>query len=58
MEELKTSEEWSKIYSDWIVIDPDGWDRLNYDYSWKEELITITEYRKRLSSSTIMSVSV
>ena len=32
----KTSEEWS-IFPYPKVIDPDGWDRKNYDYSWKEE---------------------
>lgn len=29
------------------VLDPDGWDRKNYDYSWNEELITLEEYKNR-----------
>ena len=34
------------------VIDPDGWDRKNFDYSWKEEKITLEEYEARRSQST------
>ena len=34
------------------VLDPDGWDRKNYDYSWKEEKITLEEYEARRSQST------
>lgn len=29
----KTSEEWQSIFPYPKVIDPDGWDRKNYDYS-------------------------
>lgn len=49
---LKTSEEWSKNI-EIIVIDPDGWDRSNFQYSWFEEKITKTEFRNRLNNSTI-----
>lgn len=38
-----------------MVLDPDGWDRKNFDYSWNEELITLGEYKERLSKSTCMS---
>lgn len=55
MEELKTSQEWyEQLYPDhkMIIMDPDGWDRSNYDYSFKEEKITIGEFNKRLLNST------
>lgn len=48
----KTSEEWQSIFPDPKVLDPDGWDRKNYDYSWKEEKITLEEYETRRSHST------
>jgi len=51
MSELKTSEEWQKLCKI-EVLDPDGWDRRNYQYSWHEELITRNEFEKRLGSST------
>ena len=51
MLELKTSDEWQKLCHV-IVYDPDGWDRKNYDYSWKEEKITREEFEKRLMIST------
>lgn len=50
---LKTSEEWleeKKI----IILDPDGWDRKNYQYSFNEEKITEKEFNKRVMYSTIM----
>jgi hypothetical protein len=47
----KTSEEWQKECNV-IILDPDGWDRKNYDYSWKEELITKSEFEKRMCIST------
>ena len=52
MEELKTSAEWVKGYNVHIL-DPDGWDRKNYNYSFNEEKITRKEFEKRLIFSTI-----
>lgn len=52
-EELKTSEEWSKNEEGLTVLDPDGWDRDNFQYSWHEEKITYSEFNKRLLHSTI-----
>lgn len=53
---LRTSEDWQKlvqaVYPDFFVMDPDGWDRRNYQYSWHEELITQEEFEKRLGAST------
>lgn len=51
-EAVKTSEEWQKQFNEIVVLNPDGWDRKNYDYSWYEEKITFTEYNRRRSQST------
>ncbi len=55
-QKLKTSEEWQKE-SNIIVLDPDGWDRKNYQYSWHEELINKKEFEKRVITSTIESLA-
>jgi hypothetical protein len=61
--ELKTSEEWYPIVQkqweefenkQFIIYDPDGWDRKNYQYSWHEELITEEEFSNRVFQSTCM----
>jgi len=52
----KTSQEWYELIPKeykLVILDPDGWDRSNCEYSWLEELITIEEFNKRLNSSTI-----
>ena len=46
----KCSDEWCKEEKI-LVMDPDGWDRTNYDESWAEE-ITLAEFNKRVSVST------
>lgn len=50
----KTSEEWSKsgILKGSTILDPDGWDRRNFEYSWYQELITEKEFQHRASYST------
>lgn len=48
----KPSSEWIKEV-EYTVLDPDGWDRLNFEYSWYEEEITLDEFNKRVFSSTI-----
>jgi len=50
-----TSEKWQELYPNPQVLDPDGWDRINYDYSWKEEHISYEEYHRRLMLSTCMN---
>lgn len=50
-EDLRTSEEWQKICRI-KILDPDGWDRKNYSYSWNEEKITREEFEKRMANST------
>ncbi len=51
---LLTSEVWQLIYPYPKVLDPDGWDRQNYQYSWYEERITYEEYFNRISKSTVI----
>ena len=55
MEDIKkTSEQWSKeIKMEVKVLDPDGWDRANWEYSYYQEQITETEYRRRVAMSTV-----
>lgn len=55
--EKKTSQQWyDEIPKDFgfIIYDPDGWDRSNYEYSFNEELITKEEFLKRVTSSTCL----
>ncbi len=50
----KTSNQWYKHLEDKIkIIDPDGWNRKNFDYSWFYEEITWDEFINRLIKSTI-----
>jgi len=54
--ELKTSKEWFDSVKDEMklqILDPDGWDRSNFNYSFYEEKINSVEFFKRLSISTI-----
>jgi len=52
-EKLRTSEEWMELdFSELSIIDPDWWDRENFDISWNE-LITEKEFEKRLCASTV-----
>ena len=52
---LKTSEEWLSIYKDMgggrVIVDPDGWDREDFDASWAEK-ITWQEFMLRFARST------
>lgn len=52
----KTSEQWynqvREFSPNYHIMDPDGWDRTNYDFSFKEELITYDEFVKRSMYST------
>jgi len=52
----KTSKEWYKKYkkkNGLEILDPDGWDRKNFDYSFNKELITEEEFEDRMMCSTI-----
>jgi len=48
----KSSEEWHKeICPDVVIMDPDGYDRNNFENSWNEK-ITREEFERRLAMST------
>lgn len=53
-ETRKTSEQWYQECCPVIILDPDGWDRENYQYSWYEELITFDEFSRRVMRSTCL----
>lgn len=55
LEPKLTSHDWNWLVfgGDVVVLDPDGWDRKNYKYSWYEERITIKEFRGRVMLSTV-----
>ncbi len=40
-------------YRDITVVDPDGWDRSNFEESWSEE-IDEGEFQRRLMFSTVL----
>ncbi len=55
MATLKTSEEWSRIFSDYFTIDKEeahGWSSKNFHFSWIKERITIDEFLSRMKRST------
>ncbi len=57
-EELKTSQEWYKLIPkefEFLIYDPDGWDRQNYEYSFNEEKITKQEFMIRIQKSTCLT---
>ena len=57
---LKTSEEWNDYVTqnyNFDVLDPDGWDRRNWDYSWNQEQISLNEFGLRCLRSTVKGIS-
>lgn len=50
--EFKTSKEWYENCTI-EILDHDGWDRKNFEYSWCQEMITKKEFERRLMYSTI-----
>jgi len=47
----KTSDQWQKECKV-EILDPDGWDRKNWDFSWYKEKITKSEFEERMIIST------
>lgn len=47
----KISCDWYAEYKGVKILDPDGWDRSDFDYSFNEELITKEEFELRLMMS-------
>lgn len=53
----KTSKDWyAEIPTElgFVLYDPDGWDRSNWEFSFNQELITKEEFVKRIIESTCM----
>ena len=48
----RTSEEWLRDRPNLVILDPDGWDREDYRFSFFEELITESEFEDRVCKST------
>lgn len=53
MTDLRTPDEWlaTDEFAGWVVLDPDGWDRLNFEKSWAERIDHAT-FTARLVRST------
>lgn len=52
---LRTSDAWYRaiyLHHEIVILDPDGWDRKNYQFSFFEELISLNEFHRRVMSST------
>lgn len=57
--ELKTSAEWNEMIGGGVnILDPDGWDRSNWEFSWHQEKISKKEFGNRVFLSTIESSKV
>lgn len=55
LEEKKYSSKiWQRVYNRILVVDPDGWDRKDFNNSWNEQIM-ISEYKRRLGKSTCKS---
>ncbi len=54
LEEKKSSGEWleDEEFEGLCILDPDGWDRKNFDKSWNEK-ITKRNFIARIMKSTI-----
>ena len=52
-EEKHASYLWQVLRPDIQIQDPDGWDRTNLEWSWYQQQITESEYKERLSVSTV-----
>lgn len=58
-EEKKSSADWfMELHHEKgvVILDPDGWDRSNFYFSFNEEPITKKEYLTRLGYSTIIGI--
>jgi len=53
----KTSKEWLEEYPHIKLLDPDGWDRKNFYYSFNVEKITKQEFINRLNQSSFSTTT-
>lgn len=54
MSRKQTSDKWlEELYPGARVVDPDGWDRANLQYSFYEEKISEIEFNNRFFESTV-----
>lgn len=52
---LKTGKQWHKeLYPEITILDYDGFDRYNLEYSYEQELITEDEFQRRMGYCTII----
>ena len=51
--ELKTSEEWQRLCKI-EVLDPDGWDRKNFQFSWHEKIFPEQSLKKDLAHRLVL----
>ena len=51
-DEKRTPEEWSDLVGV-LILDPDGWDRMNFEESWSTP-ITRDDFNRRAAESTLM----
>lgn len=51
----KASRDWCRKFriAQRDILDPDGWDRRNFEYSFKVERVSIVEFESRLGCSTV-----
>ena len=55
IEHYKTSKEWKQLKCpDTVILDFDGWNRKNLEFSFNEEPISEREFEKRLFQSTTL----
>ena len=57
---LKTSAEWNDYVCQgyhFDILDPDGWNGANWDYSWNQEQISLNEFGLRCLRSTVNGLS-
>ena len=52
---LRTSSDWLALNPVLKIMDPDGWDRSDFIYSFYEEKISLKEFKNRLSKSSVIS---
>ena len=55
VEMLRTSQEWLELYQKdnpgFEIMDPDGWDRENFEQSWGEHIPEVI-FKRRMMAST------